>query len=292
MGLTYDPVPFVPGLGADAFGHMMLLSNDDSGVAYIGLDAQDFFGPLNVAGFEAHSMKSTTEYPGYLDRLYSLMANATYPIRTTGYVAHSYCTQDKECETNKCEAETHLSFHRCVGVDCVKDKDCPETGRCDSGICLPKLGSCEGCDEDSDCAGGKCILFHCSGSSGKMDNNCVCKWGADCESGRCEGIAPPQCEALLGLDASCNENSDCKSGHCGWNFQCTGMSRVKNHTTLSPASIPAPAGKKRRTGLIVGLSIMGVALLILVLGYFFGTQVMGWIRGYEEVPANTTTEEA
>jgi len=176
IGITYDPVPFVPGLGADSFGHMMLLSNDYTGVAYIGLDAQDFFGPLNVAGFEAHSIVSTTEYPGYLDRLQALMANATYPIRTTGYVAHSLCTQDVECETQKCETETHLSFHRCMGVDCQNDKDCPETGRCDSGICLPKLGSCEGCDEDSDCAGGKCILFKCSGSSGKMDNNCICKF--------------------------------------------------------------------------------------------------------------------
>jgi hypothetical protein len=42
VGLTYDPFPFVPGLGADLFGHMMLLSNDNTSVAYIGLDAQDF----------------------------------------------------------------------------------------------------------------------------------------------------------------------------------------------------------------------------------------------------------
>ncbi len=218
--LYFNVVPFVPGLGADAFGHMILLSNDYTGVAYIGLDAQDFFGPLNVGGFEAHSMVSTTEYPGYLDRLKALMANATYPIRTTGYVPNSICTQDKECETEKCATETHFSFHRCVGVDCTDDKDCPKTGRCDSGICLPKLGSCEGCDEDSDCAGGKCILLHCSGSTGKMDNSCYCKWGDDCESGRCEGIAPPICEAQLGIDGQCNENSDCKSGHCNWHFRC------------------------------------------------------------------------
>lgn len=61
VGLTNDPVPFVPGLGADSFGHMILLSNYYTGFAYIGLDAQDFFGPLNVGGFEAHSMVSKTE---------------------------------------------------------------------------------------------------------------------------------------------------------------------------------------------------------------------------------------
>lgn len=269
----YDPVPFVPGLGADAFGHMMLLSNDYSGVAYIGLDAQDFFGPLNVDGFEAHSMISTTEYPGYLDRIESLMENATYPIRTTGYVPLSICTQDVECETDTCSPETHFSFKRCVGVDCTKDEECPKTGRCDSGICLPKLGSCEGCDEDSDCAGGKCILFHCSGSNGLMDDNCVCKWGSDCESGRCEGFIPPQCEAQLGIGAHCNEGSDCKSGHCSWNFLCVEKAR----------DVGEP--KKKKTGLIVGLSVAGTAVLVLALGFCFGSKIMGCIRGYEEVPS-------
>jgi hypothetical protein len=64
--------------------------------------------------------------------------------------------------------------------------------RCDSGLCIPKLGSCMACDEDSDCAGqdGKCLLFKCcSNEQGLMNNNCFCRVGSDCDSGRCEGFA-------------------------------------------------------------------------------------------------------
>jgi hypothetical protein len=49
------------------------------------------------------------------------------------YVPHSLYTQDKECQTDQCGTEMHFSFHRCIGVNCDKDKDCPKTGRCDSG---------------------------------------------------------------------------------------------------------------------------------------------------------------
>jgi len=50
-----------------------------------------------------------------------------------------------------------------------------------------------------------------------------------------------------------------------------------------------PKRKKRRIGLIVGLSIMGFALLVLAVGFLFAAQVIGWIRGYEKVP--TTAAE-
>lgn len=220
VGLTYDPVSFVPGLGADSFGHMLLLSTDSSGVAYIGLDAQDAFGPLNVGGFEAHSMKGTPTHPGYLDRLEHILGNVTtYPIRTTGYADGSLCTESKECESGKCASETRFTFNRCVGVECEENKDC-ETDRCDHGLCIPKLGSCMPCDEDSDCAGNKCLLFKCAGSDGLMDDNCVCKWDSDCSSGRCEGLVPPQCEAQRPLGTYCDENSDCLSGYCNWKFHC------------------------------------------------------------------------
>jgi pimeloyl-ACP methyl ester carboxylesterase len=91
-GVSYDPVPFTPGLGTDSFGHMILLSSDTTGVAYIGLDAQDFFGPLDLKA-EAHSMggDGADAPPGYLDRIKTIMhtysKNQTYPIRTSGYVA-------------------------------------------------------------------------------------------------------------------------------------------------------------------------------------------------------------
>jgi hypothetical protein len=96
IGIFYDPVPFLPGFGADDWGHMMLLSQDNTGIAYIGLDAQDYFRPLDVKGFESHSMVAADDspFPGYLDRIEAMMTayqNGTYPVRTTGYVAGSLC---------------------------------------------------------------------------------------------------------------------------------------------------------------------------------------------------------
>jgi hypothetical protein len=46
VGIAYDPIPFAPGMGASYFGHMILLGEDSIDVAYVGLDANDAFGPL------------------------------------------------------------------------------------------------------------------------------------------------------------------------------------------------------------------------------------------------------
>jgi hypothetical protein len=85
VGIAYDPIPMSPGLGADHFGHMIVLGDDPSGVAFIGLDAQDFLQPF-LNGVEAHYMRAATTngttYPGYADRIDMLTGpNATYPIR-------------------------------------------------------------------------------------------------------------------------------------------------------------------------------------------------------------------
>jgi pimeloyl-ACP methyl ester carboxylesterase len=224
-GVSYDPVPFTPGLGADSFGHLILLSSDTTGVAYIGLDAQDSFHPLDLKA-EAHSMGGVSDsdtLPGYLDRIKAIMhaysRNQTYPVRTSGYVAGTLCSEGKECESTKCEKDTTFAYSRCVGVECKEDKDC-DTGRCDSGLCLPKLGSCVACNEDTDCAGNHCLQFRCSGENGLMDDNCNCNLASDCNSGRCEGLAPPVCEAQLGIGSKCNEDSDCRSEYCSWGFLC------------------------------------------------------------------------
>ena len=47
IGITYDPVPFAPGLGTDLLGHMIILGADTQHVAYIGLDANDKFSPVS-----------------------------------------------------------------------------------------------------------------------------------------------------------------------------------------------------------------------------------------------------
>lgn len=81
VGIAYDPVPMAPGLGADHFGNMIVLGDDPTGVAFIGLDARDFLKPY-LNGIEAHFMTGNGKYPGYADRIHSLTApNATYPIR-------------------------------------------------------------------------------------------------------------------------------------------------------------------------------------------------------------------
>eukprot|EP00545_Synedropsis_sp_CCMP1620_P002744 CAMPEP_0119008414 /NCGR_PEP_ID=MMETSP1176-20130426/3675_1 /TAXON_ID=265551 /ORGANISM="Synedropsis recta cf, Strain CCMP1620" /LENGTH=483 /DNA_ID=CAMNT_0006960739 /DNA_START=67 /DNA_END=1518 /DNA_ORIENTATION=- len=225
LGIAYDPIPMAPGLGADQFGQMIVLGPDSTGVAYLGLDAQDFLHPYTV-GVEAHFMvNGSTPYSGYEDRLNALMANGEFPIRNNGYVAGSLCSEHKECESNQCDAETHMSWNRCIGTDCQADDEC-DTDRCDSGTCITKALSCMTCDEDNDCAGdGKCLFFKCSKENGLMDNNCVCLIGSDCDSGRCEGISNPQCEAQLSLGGSCNEHSDCKSSYCSWNFICEDSSK-------------------------------------------------------------------
>lgn len=249
FGIVYDPVPFLPGSGASHFGYMILLSDDDSGLASIGLDAQDYFGPPNVLGFQAHTISSSagSEYPGYLQRIsaiaqYYAESDASYPVRSSGYAAGSLCTEDTECTTQQCTTDGMFSYARCVGPECSLDNDCA-TGRCDSGACLPKLESCESCNEDSDCASGTCTwLFRCSGVNGLMDDHCYCGGDGDCHSGRCEGLVPRLCESQLSSGASCNEDSDCLSGRCSWRFQCV------NTGSSSPVVMEGSPHGKARSG--------------------------------------------
>lgn len=137
-----QPVPFAPGMGTEQFGHFIMLGADVTGTAFIGLDSNEMFTPLNVDGFEAHSMLGTKKYPGYLDRVELLIKNAnnSFPVRSNGFVSPVMCTKDVECETQQCKKETHFSYSTCYADECEKDKDC-DSGRCDSGNCLPKLGS-------------------------------------------------------------------------------------------------------------------------------------------------------
>lgn len=275
-GIVYDPIPFLPGLGADAFGYQIVLSSDDdTSVAYIGLDAQDYFGPLDLTA-SAHSMVGTTDAPGYLDRIKSLMNNHTYPIRDNGYVPGSLCSEGKECTTGVCEKETSFSWSRCVGTMCEEDKNCNEhTDRCDSGVCIPKLGTCMPCDEDSDCTGGKCTLFRCSGSNGLMDDECNCKSGKDCNSGRCEGIAPPLCYPKNPEGAWCNEDTDCISEECSWKFTCV--------------QAGGESDSESKGGFLkIGLVVLGSATLLAAFVFAF-RYYLNLRRGYEEIPATLLT---
>jgi hypothetical protein len=144
----------------------------------------------------------------------------SYLVRTSGYVSGTLCSEGIECASGTCEKDVTFAYSRCVGPECENDQDCASTSRCDSGLCLLKLGSCMDCNEDSDCAGNNCLLYRCSNENGLMDNNCRSKWDNDCDSERCEGMFPPVCKAQLGGGSRCNENSDCHSDRCTWRFRC------------------------------------------------------------------------
>ena len=210
-------MPFAPGIGADAFGHMIILGDDVTSVAYIGLDAQDLFWPLTDT--DVHTIIGTESSPGYFYRLEAIMTNNAYPVQTNGFMAGSFCSQDKECASYMCAPETAYAFSKCLHAHCETDMDC-EPDHCISNHCVPKPSSCQPCNKSSDCTSGKCWLTKCSNNEGVMDDNCNCMWDSDCESGRCDGLAPPLCHVQLGLGESCNESSDCESNYCSWSFVC------------------------------------------------------------------------
>lgn len=218
IGIAYDPIPFSPDMGDIVYGQFIILNDDEQDVAYIGLDSTKSFTPLDVDGVKSHAMVGTAEFPGYLDRIDALIANAeSYPIPANGFKAPNFCTDDVECDSKTCEKETILSGKQCVEDECTDNNQCP-SGRCDSGSCIPKFGSCMACDEPSDCISGICTLFKCANFDEKMDDECACLMDKDCASNRCEAFI---CEAKLTGGNWCTEHSDCMSDRCTWWFKCT-----------------------------------------------------------------------
>lgn len=273
IGIAYDPVPFLPGLGTIVYGHFIILGADKERVAYFGLDSTKELSPY-VTGVDAHAMYGTLKNPGYVQRIQTLIDEAiSYPIPAQGFAAPNYCSQDEECELNKCVQEVEGGFHQCMGETCTKNGDC-DTDRCDSGLCLPKFGSCMLCDEDSDCFSGKCTAQRCTNLEGKMDDECVCEWSSDCASGRCEGISEPVCEAQLPLGATCDEHTDCLSGSCNWWLHCskgfffTKGRNIGYKNDLSYLSI------------VVGVVLLGLAV------YYGVKKYKGKKDGYSEISSD------
>jgi len=280
-GINYDPIPFAPGFGATAVGYEIILSSDDdTGVAYIGLDAQDEFEPWDIPAFSAHNLIGSKKFPGYYDRIKKLMEENKYPIRDTGYVPGSLCSQGSECTSGLCEKETSDAKFQCVGTNCKKDGDCGNTNRCDSGHCLPKLGTCMDCDEDSDCMFDTCNLNKCSGSNGLMDNECSCKSSSDCHSGRCEGMTSSICYAKDSIGAWCNEVTDCLSGFCNWRFTCA--EGGSSWFFASSAVIGSFPSVQEETGPGIISVLLGSAALI-VTGFIAKKRFGNLPQEYEEI---------
>ena len=101
-GLEYDTVPFLPGLGAVPLGHAFLLTEDDSGVVYLGTDTvRDIPGPFKV---EAHFIQ------GAMGRIRSLLdgTSGVDTIRASGSASGYACNFDFECESRVCDSDSKL----------------------------------------------------------------------------------------------------------------------------------------------------------------------------------------
>lgn len=357
-GVVYDPIPFLAteyDASIDHFGHMIVLSDDTTGVAYFGLNAHVDLGPLDDGRFHetAHSMgtlssgtttlttsgthvNATTGYPtnattsttlvmsqtGYLNRLTAIWqtysANASsFPVRTSGFAAGSFCSDPRECRSKQCAPATTNTtgteiYQRCLLTNtCALSEQCvdPSNQRCEAGYCVPKLGSCMRCNAHADCRSGQCGWnFRCVNSHGLMDDHCSCASNTDCQSGRCEGVFARTCEPKLQLGARCNEASDCVSGQCSWHFLCEEPSTaVWGGGDVLPTNIQRKsllaeeddaAGEeqqvdddyddqltghpKHRKG-ILGTVLLG-GIVVLALSCLTIRWVLNRRRGYEEIP--------
>jgi Lipase (class 3) len=107
-GTCYEPVPYMP-YDADQFGRQIMLGEDDTGVAYIGLNTEVEFRPYDAAnGFASHRLEP--DGVGYIHRIDSLVrANGWASIiRSSGFRDGTACSQNVECDSSICSNE------RCV----------------------------------------------------------------------------------------------------------------------------------------------------------------------------------
>ena len=107
-GMQYDLVAYPlpdPSVYLGHLGRTVLLSSDPTGVAALPLDSANAFSPPDLlSNFRTHRIQLgplSTE-KGYRERIDDLMAQESYPIRTTGYSKGYPCTQDIECDSGVC----------------------------------------------------------------------------------------------------------------------------------------------------------------------------------------------
>jgi hypothetical protein len=104
FGPTYDPVPSLDN-PARHLGHQIMLSDDDTGVAYIGLDTETTFSPWDLADrFATHRLDP--ENVGYIARIQNLIrthgANNPDNLRSNGFTDGTRCSEDVECTSGSC----------------------------------------------------------------------------------------------------------------------------------------------------------------------------------------------
>jgi pimeloyl-ACP methyl ester carboxylesterase len=196
LPLIYDPIPFAPNLGADFFGYYIVVTDD--GVVFVGNDPGKLSASASALGLPSHFI---TEYPGfptpgYVQRIHAAFDDNT-AIDPNGLLSASLCSENSQCQSNVCSSDTSAGNSYCQDKGCSIDSDC-DTGRCDSGVCLPKLASCQKCNEHSDCMSNLCSWNNqCTNMDGLVDDNCACNLNSDCASGRCRGFFNRTCRPRM-----------------------------------------------------------------------------------------------
>ena len=101
-GTTYDPVPYLP-YKASQYGHQIMLGDDMTRVAYIGLSTGIEFDPWDGDNFFA-THRLTSESVGYLSRIDSLVAANTNVavVPSSGFQDGTACSHESECDSQIC----------------------------------------------------------------------------------------------------------------------------------------------------------------------------------------------
>lgn len=115
-GLVYDWWPFkATDYGLVNFGYTLVMTDDSSGVANLGLNSQENLRPVDpMFLIRTHNLESYFRDTGYRERIENLMAEGNYPIRTTGYASGFLCNRDIECASGSCARKRIFSRKRCT----------------------------------------------------------------------------------------------------------------------------------------------------------------------------------
>jgi len=116
----YDFPYLVKSRGEVHYGHMLIFSDDTTGIAYMGVNTQNWEVPWlwRIMGLSAHPMVRGVEWwsascpiKGYMQRMEDLIATyddttrvprLQYPIRSTGFATGNRCTRLEECQSKHC----------------------------------------------------------------------------------------------------------------------------------------------------------------------------------------------
>lgn len=93
-------------------GYTIILSEDTTGVANLGVDVDGKLRPRGWVSFFRIHLMETLGRIGYADRIHAL-DNTTYPLRSTGFPNGVSCTIDLECESGSCTKDGFFSRRSC-----------------------------------------------------------------------------------------------------------------------------------------------------------------------------------